>query len=425
MSSDLAISVRGLSKRYTIAHNAAKHATLAEATLHRIRHPLQRQTRETFHALTDVSFDIHQGDVVGIIGRNGAGKSTLLKILSRITHPTNGTIDLYGRVGSLLEVGTGFHPELTGRENIYLNGHILGMRKKDIDRQFDAIVEFAGVEQFLDTPVKRYSSGMYVRLAFAVAAHLDSEILVVDEVLAVGDTEFQKKCLGKMKDVATGGRTVLLVSHNMASVTNLCNHTLVLARGKLLFDGPTDAAIDFYASTITATGTDADLSAFRPAWARPYMTAARLTDAEGKRTATFPMGADIRVEVDFVTPPDAPLRSPVLGVVLNHGTNGVLGGVNSRQTASEAAPGRYQSGTITCLLKSPPLLTANYILDLWLGDGPGDVDCLLGYLVFEVQSSDIYGTGRSPFHFLGSIYLEPQFNFILPSEAPPPPTPKR
>jgi lipopolysaccharide transport system ATP-binding protein len=250
-SSDIALSVRGLSKSYTIAHDTAKHVTLAESMLHRLRHPFQRQQKETFWALNDVSFDIKKGDVVGIIGRNGAGKSTLLKILSRITEPTKGEIDLYGRIGSLLEVGTGFHPELTGRENIYLNGHILGMRKKEIDKQFDAIVDFAGVEQFLDTPVKRYSSGMYVRLAFAVAAHLESEILIIDEVLAVGDADFQRTCLGKMKDVAANGRTVLFVSHHMQSVQFLCNRGMYLDRGQVTEFASVGAAIDCYVGSFT------------------------------------------------------------------------------------------------------------------------------------------------------------------------------
>jgi lipopolysaccharide transport system ATP-binding protein len=247
-SSDIAISVRDLSKSYTLAHNAVRHTTLGEALVHRLKNPLQRAEKETFWALKDVSFDINKGDVVGIIGRNGAGKSTLLKILSRITRPTTGEIRLYGRVGSLLEVGTGFHPELTGRENIYLNGAILGMRKSEIDRQFDAIVDFAEVEQFLDTPVKRYSSGMYVRLAFAVAAHLNPEILVVDEVLAVGDAEFQKKCLGKMKDVANSGRTVLFVSHNMAAVRSLCSRAVLLHRGQVMCNDEVDRCLRAYAS---------------------------------------------------------------------------------------------------------------------------------------------------------------------------------
>ncbi|HEY2585904.1 MAG TPA: ABC transporter ATP-binding protein [Tepidisphaeraceae bacterium] len=245
-NSDVALRVQNVSKAYRIAHNATRATTLAEALVHRIKRPLQPPTYETFWALQDLSLEIKQGSVAGVIGRNGAGKSTFLKILSRITEPTSGKIELFGRIGSLLEVGTGFHPELTGRENIYLNGQILGMRKREVDRQFDAIVDFAGVEKFLDTPVKRYSSGMYVRLAFAVAAHLSSEILLVDEVLAVGDAEFQKKCLGKMGDVARSGRTVLFVSHNMSAVSTLCTEALVLHKGRTAFHGATQAAIAHY-----------------------------------------------------------------------------------------------------------------------------------------------------------------------------------
>ena len=202
------------------------------------------------YSLQDINFEINQGDAVGIIGRNGAGKSTLLKILSRVTTPTTGRINIKGRVASLLEVGTGFHPELTGRENIYLNGAILGMRKREIDRKLDEIIDFSGVERYIDTPVKRYSSGMYVRLAFAVAAHLESEILIVDEVLAVGDAEFQKKCLGKMGEVSKGeGRTVLFVSHNMAAVKQLCNNGILLSNGKLKFQSNVDNIISNYMST--------------------------------------------------------------------------------------------------------------------------------------------------------------------------------
>ncbi|MHC4657218.1 MAG: ABC transporter ATP-binding protein, partial [Planctomycetota bacterium] len=201
---------------------------------------------ERFWALQDISLEVQQGERVGIIGRNGAGKSTLLKILSRVTTPTKGLVKLKGRVVSLLEVGTGFHPEQTGRENIYLNGAILGMSKAEVRRKLDAIVDFAGVEKFLDTPVKRYSSGMYVRLAFAVAAHLDSEILLVDEVLAVGDVQFQNKCIGKMKDVAEGGRTVLFVSHNMAAIRNLCQRTILLDNGELLMDSATNQTVAHY-----------------------------------------------------------------------------------------------------------------------------------------------------------------------------------
>ncbi len=254
-SSDVAVSVRGLSKSYTIAHNAENHSTAAEALMHRLKNPLAKPETETFWALKDVEFDIQKGDVVGIIGRNGAGKSTLLKILSRITEPTTGQIDLYGRVGSLLEVGTGFHPELTGRENVYLNGAILGMKKSEIARQFDAIVDFSGTEQFLDTPVKRYSSGMYVRLAFAVAAHLEPEILIVDEVLAVGDAAFQKKCLGKMEEVSREqGRTVLFVSHNMGVVSQLCTTALLMEDGVVAMTGTPADVIANYLSVSETEG---------------------------------------------------------------------------------------------------------------------------------------------------------------------------
>ena len=243
-TSDPAIRVDRVSKSYTIAHTTRVRTTMAEAVLQRLRHPFRRrETGETFWAVRDVSFDVGHGDVVGVIGRNGAGKSTLLKILSRITAPSSGRVELFGRVGSLLEVGTGFHRELTGRENIYLNGAVLGMRRGEIDRQFDAIVDFAGVERFLDTPVKHYSSGMYVRLAFAVAAHLNPEILIIDEVLSVGDAEFQKKCLGKMKDVARGGRTILFVSHNMRTVASLCNRVVFMSDGRVAADGKPEDVI--------------------------------------------------------------------------------------------------------------------------------------------------------------------------------------
>ncbi|MDB5297608.1 MAG: hypothetical protein JWO31_3591 [Phycisphaerales bacterium] len=255
--SDLALSVRGLSKAYTIGHRRADAPnTLAESLLARARRPFgRREEREAFRALNDVSFDVAKGEVVGIVGRNGAGKSTLLKVLSRITEPTAGEIDVYGRIGSLLEVGTGFHPELTGRENVYLNGAILGMGKSEIRRRFDAIVAFAEVERFLDTPVKRYSSGMYTRLAFAVAAHLEPEILVIDEVLAVGDQAFQDKCLGKMKELGQQGRTVLFVSHNMGAVAHLCGRAVLLDAGRVKLIG---SAVDVIRAYLTdAAGTTA------------------------------------------------------------------------------------------------------------------------------------------------------------------------
>ncbi len=246
MKSDaLAIQAEGLGKSYRIGRGL-RATTLAERLVDAVRHPFGHAADEGFWALRDASFEIERGQAVGIIGRNGAGKSTLLKVLSRITTPTTGWAELRGRVGSLIEVGTGFHPELTGRENVYLNGAILGMRRHEVARRFDEIVDFAGIERFIDTPVKRYSSGMYMRLAFAVAAHLDAEILVVDEVLAVGDQEFQKKCLGKMGEVAGAGRTVLFVSHALHSVSTLTTRTLVLEAGRIAFDGTTSDGLGFY-----------------------------------------------------------------------------------------------------------------------------------------------------------------------------------
>ncbi len=262
--SDTVIQVDNLGKKYIIGHQKQENYTalrdvisngvkgLGRKLLKPWGKSLPNPASEEFWALKDVSFEIKQGDRVGIIGRNGAGKSTLLKILSRITEPTTGSIRIKGRVASLLEVGTGFHPELTGRENIFLNGAILGMSRAEIKRKFDEIVAFAEVEKFLDTPVKRYSSGMYVRLAFAVAAHLEPEILVVDEVLAVGDAAFQKKCLGKMEDVAKGGRTVLFVSHNIGSVKSLCNSAILLCQGKIVEQGVTSQVVDSY--LLSATG---------------------------------------------------------------------------------------------------------------------------------------------------------------------------
>lgn len=248
---EIALALENVSKRYRIARGPSTNRA-SEALVHRIRRPLHRRKFDDFSALNDVSFSVPAGEAVGIVGRNGAGKSTLLKLITRITAPSSGQIALRGRVGSLLEVGTGFHPELTGRENIFLNGSLLGMRRSEIMRRFDDIVEFSGTAQFLDTPVKRYSSGMYVRLAFSVAAHLETEILAIDEVLAVGDAEFQAKSLALMRDAANQGRTVLYVSHQTQTVKALCSSALYLDRGRLVYHGSVDGALTHYRNSFEA-----------------------------------------------------------------------------------------------------------------------------------------------------------------------------
>lgn len=318
MATDIAISVEGLSKCYRVGHQAHReeHPTLRDQIMRHARNfarkthdmatgktIVQGDTVEDFWALRDVNFEIPQGARVGILGRNGAGKSTLLKLLSRITEPTNGRIKIHGRVASLLEVGTGFHPELTGRENIFLNGAILGMSRTEIQRKFDEIVEFAEVERFLDTPVKRYSSGMYVRLAFGVAAHLEPEILIVDEVLAVGDIQFQKKCLGKMDDVAKTGRTVLFVSHNMAAISQLCETALVLTQGTVSFRGDAQSGISHYNRNSQQLGNPADLSkrGVRRGTGIALFERAAILNCDQHASTQFSIGEEVRIELRIRT----------------------------------------------------------------------------------------------------------------------------
>lgn len=312
--SDLAIRVTNLGKRYRIGAPAEKYRTLRETIGDAVAAPFKALAKnapaEYIWALRDVSFDVMQGQVLGIIGRNGAGKSTLLKLLSRVTEPTEGSITLHGRVGSLLEVGTGFHPELTGRENIFLNGAILGMKRLEIEQKFDEIVSFAEVEKFIDTPVKRYSSGMYLRLAFAVAAHLEPEILVVDEVLAVGDAEFQRKCLGKMSDVARAGRTVLFVSHNMSAILRLTEESLVIEKGCLVMRAPSQEAVGYYLSRgFSQEGQRLWLKDEIPADSAPFRPIGiRVLDHRGKVSDTIRSGEKNSIVIEYE------LEKPIAGL---------------------------------------------------------------------------------------------------------------
>jgi lipopolysaccharide transport system ATP-binding protein len=336
------ITVDHLSKVYTLGHLAQKGDGLRHAFENAIRAPFawirgqgrgNGKTREDFWALRDVNTEIAKGDVVGIIGRNGAGKSTLLKILSRITDPTSGRVRLRGRVASLLEVGTGFHPELTGRENVFLNGAILGMSRTEIKRKFDEIVAFAEIDRFLDTPVKRYSSGMYVRLAFAVAAHLDPEILIVDEVLAVGDANFQKKCLGKMRDVAAGeGRTVLFVSHNMTAISSLCRRGLLMTKGGLECDGTIEAAVNQYVrGNRDETG----------AWTAPGVTVAlSFLDTQGKPLTTW--GSEEELILRAQVQSDHPIDNPAVDFAFYTEAGSKVFAIKSDRLRGEDAP-RFKS----------------------------------------------------------------------------------
>jgi len=300
------IEVKNLSKQYTISQRLP-YETFRDTATNLVKKPFQllkgqkKLKKESFSALKDINFSINQGERIGIIGRNGAGKSTLLKVLSQITHPTTGEIKLRGRVASLLEVGTGFHPELTGRENIYLNGAILGMKQSEIKSRFDEIVAFAEIEKFIDTPVKRYSSGMYVRLAFAVAAHLEPDILIVDEVLAVGDAQFQKKCLGKMEEVGRGGRTVLFVSHNMDAITRLCDSSIYLVDGMIAYFGPTKKAVSMYLksdSGITSVRKWPEISK-APGNDTVRLLSVAVHDEDNKTSESFDIRKKIGITLDY------------------------------------------------------------------------------------------------------------------------------
>jgi lipopolysaccharide transport system ATP-binding protein len=390
---DTVITVEGLSKRYEIGHQHAKDDDLRHVIEALARAPLawvrsrrepRRKLKKEFWALRDVSFCVKQGETVGIIGRNGAGKSTLLKLLSRITEPTTGQIRYRGRIASLLEVGTGFHPELTGRENIFLNGAILGMCRAEIQRKFDEIVAFAEIEQFLDTPVKRYSSGMYVRLAFAVAAHLESEILIVDEVLAVGDMAFQKKCLGKMENVAQVGRTVLFVSHNMSVIKSLCPRTILLAEGQVKGYGPTDQMVEQYHQATLPNNDGVNLAERRD---RDGSGNVRVVSAEVRNTtdnerflwpgasAVFLIGYRARDEKRIS-------RMTVTIQVCDSYDVGIFACSTNAQNAD--LYGVPAQGRIRCKLASLPLIPGQYHVTIKLIDHRGWADYITRAATFEV-----------------------------------------
>lgn len=417
-----AISVENLSKAYRIGLKEEAPDTLAGAVAGWVKAPLRNLRRlrrldtsaapmtadadDTLWALRDVSFEVPEGEVLGVIGRNGAGKSTLLKILSRITEPTSGRIRIRGRVSSLLEVGTGFHPELTGRENVYMNGTILGMRKREIDRKFDEIIAFSGVEKFLDTPIKRYSSGMTVRLAFAVAAHLEPEILIVDEVLAVGDASFQQQCLRKMQSVSRGGRTVLFVSHNITAIEALCQSSLLLSKGKVKSHGPTSRVVREYRQDAFAGMVDqsAALSG------RGLLQRIRLLDSDDAAINFLTAGSDLTVELAFGA------RCPILAPNISIGFDDAL---MQRILTICTAKSRIDIAQLTgdtivrCRIPTLPLAPGDYTLTVGVAKGGESHEYCERATSLRVIDGDMFGEGRG---FVQGLCVAPS-NWSLSRET--------
>jgi len=416
--SEVAISCDGLSKQYRIGERESYKAlrdvitNAAASPFRRLRAALNNgngnsalETHDSsliahhsdrFWALDDVSFEVKRGEVIGIIGRNGAGKSTLLKILSRITKPTRGHAKIHGRVGSLLEVGTGFHPELTGRENIYLNAAILGMRKAEVERKFDEIVAFAEVEKFIDTPVKRYSSGMYVRLAFAVAAHMETEVLLVDEVLAVGDAQFQKKCFEKMREIGKGGRTILFVSHNMSAMRNICERGLILDQGNLVSQGEINSVVDRYMATSARAGlcsSEVQTESFT-------VDDVRIYSKTGPAIKTFD---PVEIRVAFTAKTE--ILDPGVYVAVISMDNQRLTGLDFKDFDTVAAIPAGQASEMGFSLTSLPLLPGDYQLEVYLKDMARDkIELVPKSYLFEVIETPVYG-GRKLDSWFGHIGL--------------------
>jgi homopolymeric O-antigen transport system ATP-binding protein len=405
MMTEPVIRVEGLGKRYRLNRRAAS-TTISEAAREGLmelwarRRDRGRGASRDFWALRDVSFDLHEGDVFGIVGPNGAGKSTLLKIIARITEPSEGSAEIRGRVGSLLEVGTGFHPELSGRDNVYLNGAILGMRRSEIAAKFDRIVEFAGVGRFIDVPVKRYSSGMYVRLAFAVAAHLEPEILLVDEVLSVGDHAFQQRCLGRMGEIAQGGRTIVFVSHNLAAVSALCSQACMIERGRLVAQGPTNEVLNDYLSSFSRS----ERASLRLRTDRQGDGRIRFTDVE----VAGPDGA-IRVgettEVRLHYEADSEVSNVMVGV----GISSVLGEpvcLCSTRIAGQDLARVPRQGVFVCAIPRLPLVPDRYSVNVYVEVNGLLADWVQNAHTFDVVESDFFGSGQLPAKTHGRIVLD-------------------
>jgi lipopolysaccharide transport system ATP-binding protein len=385
------LEVRNLGKKYQIRHQIGGYLSLRERLVNAVK--LEKNTVEDFWALNDISFDINHGESVGIIGRNGAGKSTLLKVLSKITPPSTGHIISRGRVASLLEVGTGFHPELTGRENIFFNGSLLGMRRREIESKFDEIVDFSGVEKFLDTPLKNFSSGMQLRLAFAVAAFLEPEILIIDEVLAVGDAEFQKKCIGKMEDVSKSGRTILFVSHNMSAVQSLCAKSMLLNQGKILSSGPTQKVIDDYQNLLEAT-INKHTGTVIPTKKNENGPVKRVEIfCDGRLSPSVYMGCNLEIKVHFET--QNTLDYPVLGLLFRDMQNSPLLCINNRHYLGlkEVV---VKKGSISMNVPFLTLFEGIYFVDVYFGNGFRDIEVLPECFQLNVDPLKFSNLGELP-----------------------------
>jgi lipopolysaccharide transport system ATP-binding protein len=413
------LSVSHLRKQYRLGEYSGD-TMLREAIMRAVARLGRRQPREQqiIWALNDVSFDVERGEVLGIIGRNGAGKSTLLKLLSRITYPTSGSLRVSGRVASLLEVGTGFHEELTGRENIFLNGSILGMKKREIERRLDEIISFSGVETFIDTPIKRYSSGMRLRLGFAVAAHLSPDILLVDEVLAVGDADFQKKCLNAMDDLRSGGRTVLFVSHNMAAVESLCRRCIWIDAGRIRADGDARAVVAEYMRTFAQASTGrVALESIESRSGNGEGRFLRIEFLNGAGEITNFIRSGDRLTMRLHYRAHRTLRDLVVGINIHNEYGTLVAASNNWATGDdipivEAGEG-YADFEIDCLY----LLPGRYFLSLWLGKWSNQQDVLKNCIHFDVEASDYYGSGRGIDGSFGLMFFPSRWRSCAPQEA--------
>jgi lipopolysaccharide transport system ATP-binding protein len=394
------LEVHHLAKKYRIRHAAGGYLSLRERMQSAFK--FGKMQTEDFWAVNDVSFEVYPGESIGIIGRNGAGKSTLLKILSKITPPTKGKIITRGRMASLLEVGTGFHPELTGRENIFFNGSLLGMKRREIEAKFDEIVDFSGVEKFLDTPLKHYSSGMQLRLAFSVAAFLEPEILVIDEVLAVGDAEFQKKCMGKMEDVSKSGRTILFVSHNMGAIKNLCSKCILLQNGTMDFYGDVDSASNKYLNP-TKGKAIVQKSSDRSLWIEEFALNDNSTDPVLYYGDKMVLSITCKSKVQ---------TKAYIGFVISSLDGVPILNANNRYQQNDLIFSSDRSTEITCDLGVVPFMEGRYTLSLYLGDESKDHHIVENILSFDVYERDIWGGGKTPPKKVSSLWWNTKFQIL-------------